>query len=85
MSKLSLLSRILIVASPFFVPWWAVLVLVLAALFLHDSYYEIIFIGLICDVLYVSEHSDFGLYGLTLLSILLLVVIGQIRKRLIMY
>ena len=66
-------------------PWWAVLVLVLAALFLFDSYYEIILIGLICDILYVSAHSFFGLYGLTLVSILLLVVVGQIRKRLIMY
>ncbi len=85
MNKLNLLSRILIVVSPFLIPWWAVLILALAALFMFDTYYEIMLLGLICDVLYSSSHSSFGLYGFTLVSGLLLVAVGQIKKRLIMY
>lgn len=85
MSKLSLLSRILILVTPFFLPWWVVLVLTLAALFFYETYYEIVALGLICDVLYASSHTFFGLYGLTLVSALLLVAVGQIKKRLIMY
>jgi hypothetical protein len=85
MNKVSLLSRILIVVSPFLVPWWVVLILAIAALFLFDSYYEIVLIGIFCDVLYSSSHSFFGLYGLTLMSCALFVVIGQVKKRLIMY
>ncbi len=85
MSKLSLLSRILILVTPFFLPWWVVLVLALAALFFFETYYEIVVLGLICDVLYISSHSFFGLCGLTLISGLLLIIVGQIKKRLIMY
>ncbi len=85
MSKLSLLSRILILTTPFFLPWWVVLVLALAALFFFETYYEIVVLGLICDVLYASSHTFFGLYGLTLISGLLLIIVGQIKKRLIMY
>jgi hypothetical protein len=85
MSNLSLLSRILILISPFFVPWWIVLLLALASLFFFESYYEILVLGLICDVLYASSHTFFGLYGFTLISGLLLILVGQIKKRLIMY
>ena len=85
MSKLSLLSRIFVLVSPFFLPWWAVLVLALAALFFYEPYYDILALGLICDVLYSSTHSFFGLYGFTLISGVLLIIVGQIKKRLIMY
>ncbi len=85
MNKLILLSRILILVSPFFLPWWVVLTFALAALFFFDTYYEIIALGLICDVLYASSHTFFGMYGLTLISGLLLIIVGQIKKRLIMY
>ncbi len=85
MNKLILLSRILILASPFFLPWWVVLIFALAALFFFETYYEIVVLALICDVLYASSHSFFGLYGLTLISGLLLITVGQIKKRLIMY
>jgi hypothetical protein len=74
-----------IVALPFLVPWWLVLIVALSALFLFEDYYEIILLGLICDVLYASSHSVFGLYGFTLISAVLLVLVGQIKKRLIMY
>lgn len=83
--SLSLLSRIAILVSPFFVPWWVVLMLALAAVFWFDSYYEIVVLGMICDVLYASSHSFLGLYGFTLISGLILILVRQIKKRLIMY
>ena len=85
MSKLSLLSRIAILVSPFFVPWWIVLLLALAAVFWFETYYEIVLLGMICDVLYASSHSLFGLYGFTLISGLIFMLVRQIKKRLIMY
>ena len=84
MNNLKLLSRIVVLVLPFFVPWWLVLIAALSALFFFDSYYEIILLGLICDVLYASSHSFFGLYGLTLVSAVLFVLVGQIKKKLIM-
>lgn len=85
MNKLNLLIRIFILLSPFFLPWWVVLIAVLSALFLYDSYYEIIVIGLVCDILYHSKNTMFGLYGFTLIACLLYVIIKQIKQRLIVY
>ena len=85
MKSLNPLIRILIVVSPFFLPWWIVFILALAALFYFDSFYEIVALGLICDVLYASSHSLVGLYGFTLISGLILILVRQIKKRLIMY
>lgn len=85
MNKLNLLIRLLILVSPFLVPWWLVLVFVLAAFSMYDSYYEVIAIGLICDVLYLTSQSFVGMYGLTLAACALLVIGQQIKKRLIMY
>ncbi len=85
MNKVSLLNRIAIVISPFFVPWWIVLILVLAAVFLYENYYEIILIGIICDVLYASSTTPWGIYGFTIAACVLLVAVKQIKKRLIMY
>jgi hypothetical protein len=85
MNKLNLLIRILSIIAPFFFPWWAVLVLVLATLSLYDNYYEIIIIGLICDVLYDSSQTFFGLYAFTIIGCLLFIIGQQIKKRLIMY
>lgn len=85
MKKLHILIRILILFSPFLFPWWASLILVLAASFYFDVYYEIILIGLIFDILYHSTNTMFGLYGFTLISCLLFIVIKQIKQRLILY
>lgn len=85
MNKLSLLSRIALVLSPFFLPWWLVLILALAALFFYDNFYEIICIGLVCDVLYATSTTFLGLYGLTILACLFLMAVKQLKKRLIMY
>jgi len=77
--------RILIILSPFYVPWWAVLLFVLAALSFYSSYYDVLVIAFIADVLYGSEHTFFGLYGFVLIGCVLLAITHQIKKRLIMY
>jgi hypothetical protein len=85
MSKIFILIRILILLAPFFLPWWISLIAVLAAVFYFDSYYEIILIGFMYDVLYHSANTMFGLYGFTLISCVLFVLVKQIKKRLILY
>ncbi len=85
MNKLNLLFRIALVASSFLIPWWLVLILVLAALFFYDAYYEIILIGFVCDVLYGTIDTVLGQYALTLSACILFIVVYQIKKRLILY
>ena len=85
MNKLNLLIRICILLSPFIFPWWVILIFGLSALFLYDTYYEIIWIGLVCDILYHSENTIVGLYGFTMFACFLFIVIKQIKQRLIVY
>lgn len=85
MNKTCIFLRILIVLSPFFLPWWISLILALAALFYFESYYEIVLIGFMYDVLYYSANTAFGLYGFTLLACTLFIFVKQIKKRLILY
>lgn len=85
MSKIHNLIRLLLVLAPFFLPWWLMLIFVLAAVFLYDRYYEIILIGFMCDILYHSEVTYIGLYGFTLLACILFILVKQIKQKLILY
>lgn len=85
MKKINIIIRICILVSPFLFPWWVPLVFGLAALFSYENYYEIIILGLLSDILYNSNNSFFGLYGFTLISCLLFVIVAQIKQRLIVY
>ena len=85
MNKIHIVIRALIIISPFFVPWWIVLIAVFAALFFYDSYYESIVIAYVCDILYHTDNSFLGLYGLTLATCLIFVLVKQIKQRLIVY
>lgn len=85
MQKINIILRIFILISPFIFPWWVPLILACAALFYFQSYYEIIFIGLIFDIVYHSASTVFGLYGFTLISCALFVLVKQIKQRLILY
>lgn len=85
MNKVHIIIRICIVISPFFFPWWISLILGLSALFYYEKYYEIIALGLIWDILYYSQTTIFGLYGFSILSIGLFLIVKQIKKRLILY
>ncbi|MEY4440616.1 MAG: hypothetical protein RLY49_242 [Candidatus Parcubacteria bacterium] len=85
MDKIRIVIRILILLSPFFLPWWLVIIFTLAALFYFETYYEIFLIGLFFDVLYHSANTKFGLYGFILIACILFVLVKQIKKRLILY
>ncbi len=85
MKKINIGIRIIALLSPFIFPWWVALICACAALFYFETFYEIIILGLFFDVLYHSNNTLFGLYGFTLISCVLFVVVAQIKKRLIVY
>lgn len=49
-----------ILASIFYIPWWAAALLLLVAIFFIDSYYEALALGLIADLFYIPLFSLFG-------------------------
>jgi hypothetical protein len=85
MQKINVVLRIISLVSPFIFPWWISAILVCAALFYFEKFYEIILIGLFFDVLYHSTNTSFGLYGFTLISCVIFVFVTQIKERLIVY
>lgn len=85
MNKVHIIIRICIILSPFFVPWWISLILGLSALFYYEKFYEIIVLGFIWDVVYHSQVTTFGLYGFSIASVVLFMLVRQIKKRLILY
>ena len=85
MNNIELILRILVLLSPFFLPWWLAVIFILAALFYFDTYYEILILGFFFDVLYHSANTMFGLYGFILISCLLFICVKQFKKRLVLY
>lgn len=85
MNKIHAIIRFLSVISPFFLPWWLVLLFVFAALFFYENYYESILIAYLCDVLYHTDNTFLGLYGITLISCVVFIGVKQIKQRLIVY
>lgn len=77
--------RIFLLMTPFILPWWVVLILISAAMFYYQTYYEICIIGLLFDVLYYSNNTFLGLYGFSIASIILFGIVFQIKKRLLLY
>lgn len=67
-------------------PWWAAIVFAVAGAFYFNYFIEIIFVGIIIDSLYGSGVGSFGVhYAFTLISSILLLVISNLKTRLIMY
>ncbi len=50
-----------LIISAFILPWWIPVIFSLIGIFYFDNLYEVIFVGLIIDVLYGSNLSLAGL------------------------
>lgn len=85
MNKIQIIIRLAILISPFFLPWWLVVIFVCAALFFYDRYYEIFLISIILDSMYSTQHTSLGVYAFTLGAFGLYIAIHQIKKRLLVY
>jgi len=85
MNKYNIFLRIFILSTPFWVPWWLVLILGLSALFWFEKYWEIIFIGIILDTIYSTSYTIVGPYIFTLASLICFWGSLHIKQRLIVY
>jgi len=57
-AKNRLMSGIILFLSVFFLPWWMTSLLALATLLIFPSPYEVLFIGIFLDALYVLPQSS---------------------------
>ena len=73
-----------LVIAVFAFPWWLSMCAAAAALFFFDSFYEIIFLGIIIDSLYNAPIAPFHHFQfvVTLLCIFIFVGIEALKRRL---
>lgn len=63
-------------------PWWVVLILVLALTFYFDNFYEIIVISVFADVLYGSINFVGFPYPIAMVSIISFYLIKKAKRNL---
>lgn len=62
---------LLLILSPFVLPWWISFLLCISLIFFFDNLYEVIAVGVIIDYLY---GSHFDIYGFTLIFTVILTI-----------
>jgi len=64
-------------------PWWVVLILGSLFFIVFESYYELLFVGLLSDVLYAAPRMSFGGFEAmhVMVGIVLFVCLFFIKKR----
>lgn len=81
------ISCLVMVVSIFFFPWWYSLALLVAAIFYFTRYYEALFFGLLMDLVYAAEVTEFR--GIVLVSFsaaaILFFLIEFLKRRLVFY
>lgn len=77
---------IFLLISAFVLPWWFTFIFAISASFYFKNFYEVVFVGLVMDSFFGSQviFADFS-YILTITFFILILVINQIRQKLIMY
>ncbi len=77
-----ILGNLLLIIALFFAPWWFTLTLGIIATFYFSSYYEIIVLGTLFDILYgvtVSATFGYNVLGFLVTTIVFL-LIERIKK-----
>jgi len=81
-----ILVDVILVVGAFLLPWWVTAILGLAALFYFKNFYEAIAIGLVLDSIYgTSAIFNSFPYLLTMSALVLVLLVTNIRSRMIMY
>jgi hypothetical protein len=76
------ITDIALFISLFIFPWWFVVVLAVIALFFFNSYYEVIFLGVIIDSLYNAPIARFhGFEFVVTIAMVLLYILAEVLKR----
>lgn len=68
----------------FYAPWWATLVLAVIATFYFSSYYEVMVLGALFDILYGSAKSSvfgYSVFGF-IVSVALFLLILRLKREL---
>lgn len=77
-----LLFGVFLILLPFVSPWWIPFMVAILGLFYFDNLYEVIFVGLIIDLLYGVKYEFFG-FNLIFTTTLLLsfYLIGKFKEQ----
>ena len=72
---------IFLLGAIFYAPWWLVVVIAIFGVFYFHSYYEVLFAGMLMDILYSASSGGFSFWGACgfLTSVVLFVVIERIK------
>lgn len=81
---LRIITTLILVVMVFFAPWWVTLALAIAAALIIDSYYEILPLGALADILYGTLGDSFMGYGAIgfMISIAVFLAVEKIKKEL---
>ena len=82
-----ILTDIVLILSVYIFPWWFVLIMAVIALAVFDTFYEILFLGIILDSLYNApiaryHHVEFVV---TLITVFLFIGAEILKRRLRFY
>lgn len=81
---LRIVATITLIAFVFFAPWWVTMALAIALAFVIDSYYELLAIGALMDILYGipgEVATGYGAMGFIASGAIVLIV-EKIKKEL---
>lgn len=70
---------VIILSLVFCTPWWLVFLLVIIGAYIWPSYYEIIVVGMLLDVLYGGGSLYFGGLAYTVSSLIIYFIVSYIR------
>ncbi|MCC7004663.1 hypothetical protein IT397_01975 [Candidatus Nomurabacteria bacterium] len=83
--KKRIISSIILFLSIFFLPWWGMCLVSIAFVFLFRKCYELIFVGVISDIVYGSSPYLGGYYfTFTTIFVIVFVLSEYFKKRLIL-
>lgn len=81
---LRITTTLILITMVFFAPWWVTLALTIAATFIIDSYYEILPLGALADILYGTLGDSFMGHGAIgfIISVAVFLSVEKIKKEL---
>lgn len=78
--KIRIIFNIILFLAVFYTPWWIVVALAFIGVFMWPLYLEILFFGILLDILYGASTSPLGgLYGI-LGAVAILVAVSYARR-----
>lgn len=81
-----IITSIILVLSVSVLPWWLVLLFLVSALFYFPHFYEAVCVGVLLDSVYATAaNSTMIPYLITTSTVVMILIVSQIRSRLIMY